>query len=104
MPGNWVVLQSAEEVDLALELEPGSGPYSYFATSLDAQSALESRGLPYRHNLEFSSIEETNSIAWENYPRLRRAIDGLEEALHDLVPGLPQEFRPKRPTPLDFRQ
>ena len=94
MPGNWVVLQSAEEVDLALKLDPVSGPYSYFATSLDAQSALESRGLPCRHNLEFSSIEETNSIAWENYPRLRRAIDGLEEALHDLVPGLPQEFRP----------
>ena len=95
MPGSWVVVQNAEEVDSALELESTrSGTLSYLAVSAAAYFAFGERGVSCRGTHEFASRESTNQVASRIFDEVRDLILALDDTVHERLPDMPKGFKP----------
>ena len=105
LPVSWVVVQNAAEVELTLTLDGAqSGSLSYLATSAAAYFALKERGLACRGTHEFTSRESTDHVAFDNFEKLGSLTLGLDEAVHERVPGMPEGFKPFEAFESDFKK
>jgi len=96
MSNSWIIVQDAKQVYKSLLLEKVSQPmaYCFLATTPGAYFDMEKYGLPVRSTHEFTSTNDLNCIAWQNYQRVRYAVHNLESLLHVQIPDLPKDFRP----------